>query len=106
LQLLHCRKPRQLTILRRLDICLHGYVALAAIEVRNRSRKNAFENVACSKGGPLKILDLQTKSAAIQDGSALVLSRPDQRVAWRNDPLPANPLALIDRVRGAASQCS
>jgi hypothetical protein len=75
LQLLHCRKPHQLTIPRRLDICLHGYVALAAIVVRNRSRKNALKNVACPKGGPLKILDLQTKSAAIYDGSALLLSR-------------------------------
>jgi hypothetical protein len=31
-----------------------------------------------------------------------VLSRPDQHVAWRGDGLPADPLALIDRVRGAA----
>jgi hypothetical protein len=34
------------------------------------------------------------------------LSRPDQHVAWRGDELPADPLALIDRVRGAASQGS
>jgi hypothetical protein len=35
-----------------------------------------------------------------------VLSRPDQHVAWRSDLPPANPLALIDRARGAADQCS
>jgi hypothetical protein len=27
----------------------------------------------------------------------LVLSRPDQHVAWRGDALPADPLVLIDR---------
>jgi hypothetical protein len=30
------------------------------------------------------------------------LSRPDQHVAWRGNALPADPLALIDRIRGAA----
>jgi hypothetical protein len=32
------------------------------------------------------------------------LSRPDQHVAWRGDRLPSDALALIDRVRGAASE--
>jgi 2-polyprenyl-6-methoxyphenol hydroxylase-like FAD-dependent oxidoreductase len=31
----------------------------------------------------------------------LVLVRPDGHVAWRSDDLPADPLALADRVRGA-----
>jgi 2-polyprenyl-6-methoxyphenol hydroxylase-like FAD-dependent oxidoreductase len=31
----------------------------------------------------------------------LVLIRPDQHVAWRADAAPADPLALIDQVRGA-----
>jgi hypothetical protein len=31
----------------------------------------------------------------------LVLVRPDQHVAWRGDAAPADPLGLIDRVRGA-----
>jgi hypothetical protein len=30
-----------------------------------------------------------------------VLSRPDQHIAWSGDALPADSLALIDRVRGA-----
>ena len=31
----------------------------------------------------------------------LVLLRPDQHVAWRGDTAPADPLHVIDRVRGA-----
>jgi hypothetical protein len=31
-----------------------------------------------------------------------VLSRPDQHVAWRGDSVPVDPVALIDRIRGAA----
>jgi hypothetical protein len=35
------------------------------------------------------------------DVRELVLSRPDQHVAWRADDVPADPLALVDLVRGA-----
>jgi hypothetical protein len=31
----------------------------------------------------------------------LAFVRPDQRVAWRGDAAPADPLGLIDLVRGA-----
>jgi 2-polyprenyl-6-methoxyphenol hydroxylase-like FAD-dependent oxidoreductase len=61
----------------------------------------ALEAAARGRGVPLKILDIE-KSAAISDGNALVLSRPDQHVAWRGNRLPADALGLIDRVRGAA----
>jgi 2-polyprenyl-6-methoxyphenol hydroxylase-like FAD-dependent oxidoreductase len=36
----------------------------------------------------------------------LVLVRPDGHVAWRSDDLPADPLALADRVRGAHEAAS
>jgi hypothetical protein len=32
----------------------------------------------------------------------IVLVRPDQHVAWRGDAEPADPLDLVDLVRGAA----
>jgi 2-polyprenyl-6-methoxyphenol hydroxylase-like FAD-dependent oxidoreductase len=63
----------------------------------------ALEAAAHARGVPFKILDIEKANAAISDGNALVLSRPDQHVAWRGDRLPANPVGLIDRVRGAAS---
>jgi hypothetical protein len=30
-----------------------------------------------------------------------VLVRPDGHVAWRSDTMPDDPLAVVDRVRGA-----
>jgi 2-polyprenyl-6-methoxyphenol hydroxylase-like FAD-dependent oxidoreductase len=50
---------------------------------------------------PLMVLDVDTTAARGLYGHRLVLSRPDQHVAWRGDALPSDPLALIDRVRGA-----
>jgi 2-polyprenyl-6-methoxyphenol hydroxylase-like FAD-dependent oxidoreductase len=62
----------------------------------------ALEAAARARAVPLKILDIEKSRAAIFDGNALVLSRPDQHVAWRGNRLPADPFGLIDRVRGAA----
>jgi len=62
----------------------------------------ALEAAAGARGVPLKILDIDGNRAAVSDGHALVLSRPDQHVAWRGNGLPNDPVGLIDRVRGAA----
>jgi len=62
-----------------------------------------LELAARNRGVPLRIIDIGQKNAASFHGSGMVLSRPDQHVAWRGDGLPADPLGLIDRVRGAAS---
>jgi hypothetical protein len=51
---------------------------------------------------PLKVLDIERPASATFYDGGLVLSRPDQHVAWRGDTLPADPLGLIDRIRGAA----
>jgi 2-polyprenyl-6-methoxyphenol hydroxylase-like FAD-dependent oxidoreductase len=68
----------------------------------------ALEFAARHRGVPLKVLDIgrstTAKYPAMCDGTGLVLSRPDQHVAWRGDLLPADPLALIDHIRGAANQ--
>jgi hypothetical protein len=57
---------------------------------------------ARQRGVPLKVVGIKTPATAIFCGGGLILSRPDQHVAWRGNAPPADPLALIDRVRGAA----
>ena len=47
---------------------------------------------------------IERPATAICDGSGLMLSRPDQHVAWRGDRPSSDPLALIDHVRGVANQ--
>jgi 2-polyprenyl-6-methoxyphenol hydroxylase-like FAD-dependent oxidoreductase len=61
-----------------------------------------LEAAARNRGVPLKVLDMKRPASAIFYGGGLVLSRPDQHVAWRGDALPADPLGLINRIRGAA----
>jgi hypothetical protein len=53
---------------------------------------------------PLAVLDIDPADTADLYDHGLVLSRPDQHVAWRGDALPADPLGLIDRVRGSLSR--
>src|SRR5947209_4138249 len=65
---------------------------------------SALQSAAHSRRLPLKVLEVPKTSAANVYSNGLVLSRPDQHVAWRGDSLPADALALIDRVRGAASE--
>ena len=48
---------------------------------------------------PLTVLDIAGMPEPYRH--KLLLSRPDQVVAWRGDQLPDDALGLIDRVRGA-----
>jgi hypothetical protein len=64
-----------------------------------------LEAAASKRGLPLKVLDvdiIDRLDTAGMHGGSLILSRPDQHVAWRGDNVPEHPMALIDRVRGAA----
>lgn len=58
----------------------------------------ALVEAAALRGVPLSVLDLAPQAPYRE---RLVLSRPDQHVAWRGDVLPGDPLPLIDRIRGA-----
>jgi hypothetical protein len=49
---------------------------------------------------PLKLVDVVVPPAMARD-ACLVLSRPDQHVAWRGHSAPADALSLIDQIRGA-----
>jgi len=56
---------------------------------------------AARRGVPLIILDVDASDAAALYAHKLVLVRPDRHLAWRGDEDPADPMALIDLVRGA-----
>ena len=52
-------------------------------------------------GMPLTVLALSDPALATLYGTGFVLVRPDQHIAWTGAELPADPAALVDRVRGA-----
>jgi 2-polyprenyl-6-methoxyphenol hydroxylase-like FAD-dependent oxidoreductase len=60
-----------------------------------------LEAAALRRALPLTVLAVNASAGRGLYGHRLVLSRPDQHVAWRGDALPPDPLALIDHVRGA-----
>ncbi|MDX1513349.1 MAG: FAD-dependent monooxygenase [Gammaproteobacteria bacterium] len=50
---------------------------------------------------PLTVTAIENRDIAALYGRRLVMIRPDGHVAWRGDEMPKDPLAVIDRVRGA-----
>jgi 2-polyprenyl-6-methoxyphenol hydroxylase-like FAD-dependent oxidoreductase len=56
-------------------------------------------DAAAHRGLPLRVVDAD---ATPPYREKLVLSRPDQHIAWRGDTVPDNPLRLVDKLRGAA----
>ena len=63
---------------------------------------DAIEQAARTRGVPLETVELDVPEAAQLYERRMVLVRPDGHVAWRADAPPADAMALIDRVRGAA----
>jgi hypothetical protein len=49
-------------------------------------------------------VDVDADEAGALYPCKLLLSRPDQHVAWRGNKLPDNPIASIDLVRGAPAR--
>jgi hypothetical protein len=80
-----------------LDLFGDGFVLLKFSD----QRTEAIERAAASRGVPLQVHRIEHQDAGALYGRALVLVRPDGHVAWRGEGPPANPLALIDTVRGA-----
>jgi 2-polyprenyl-6-methoxyphenol hydroxylase-like FAD-dependent oxidoreductase len=64
----------------------------------------ALDRAARQRDVPLRVIDVALPADARFEPGRLVLSRPDQHVAWRGNSLPSDPLALIDHVRGVANQ--
>ena len=61
---------------------------------------SALLEAASERGVPLVLLDVQAQAAAGLYNERLVVSRPDQHVAWRGDEVPNDPSALIDLITG------
>jgi len=62
-----------------------------------------LREAALSRSVPLDIHMIDNAEAARLYERKLVLVRPDGYVAWRGDAIPAQPLTLIDRIRGASA---
>jgi 2-polyprenyl-6-methoxyphenol hydroxylase-like FAD-dependent oxidoreductase len=58
-------------------------------------------DAAKARAVPLQLLDVPRGAAPAEYRHTLVLCRADQHVAWRGDTIPADPHALVDRLRGA-----
>jgi 2-polyprenyl-6-methoxyphenol hydroxylase-like FAD-dependent oxidoreductase len=64
---------------------------------------SAFEAAATARRVPFKTVAVTEPEVAQLYDRRLVLVRPDGHVAWRADQVPANAIAVIDKVRGAAA---
>jgi len=84
-----------------LDLFGDGFALLAF----NGAAADAAPIVAAAQARavPLKLSAIDDPTIAALYERHLVLVRPDGHVCWRGDAPPADPLALIDRVRGAAN---
>ena len=60
----------------------------------------ALVGAAARRDLPMTVVDVDADEAATLYPCKLLLSRPDQHVAWRGDKPPNDPLALVDQVRG------
>jgi 2-polyprenyl-6-methoxyphenol hydroxylase-like FAD-dependent oxidoreductase len=85
------------------DALSPGYTLLRTDPTLDAS---ALTAAAAARGVPFAVLDLTAQQAGPVYDRKLVLSRPDQHVAWRGNRIPNDALGLIDLVRGAAQQPS
>ncbi|MDF2116581.1 FAD-dependent oxidoreductase [Roseiarcaceae bacterium H3SJ34-1] len=82
-----------------LDLYGRGFVLL-----RTRAAPpdvGGLVEAAKTRGVPLSIVDVFEMPVWEAYERELILVRPDGHVAWRGDESPADPLAVIDRIRGA-----
>ncbi len=63
---------------------------------------DGLTGAAARRNVPLTVLDVDSDAATPEYRHGLVLSRPDQHVAWRGNVQPYDPMALIDQVRGVS----
>jgi 2-polyprenyl-6-methoxyphenol hydroxylase-like FAD-dependent oxidoreductase len=67
---------------------------------------SVIERAFSDRGVPLSVETVGNPAIAALYQRRLALVRPDGHVAWRADAPPADPSALVDRVRGASASTS
>jgi 2-polyprenyl-6-methoxyphenol hydroxylase-like FAD-dependent oxidoreductase len=82
-----------------LDLFGDGFVLLAFDGAAGET--SSIAAAARSRGVPLTTVAIDDPVIAKLYERRLVLVRPDGHVCWRDDAPPQDPLALVDRVRGA-----
>jgi 2-polyprenyl-6-methoxyphenol hydroxylase-like FAD-dependent oxidoreductase len=80
-----------------LDLFGRGFVLLCFAGADGQSLADAAD----TGGVPFEIVAIDLPAIHQLYEKNLVLVRPDGHVAWRGDMVPMEPIALIDRVRGA-----
>jgi hypothetical protein len=70
------------------------------LKLDTRLHVSPFVQAAEQRNVPFKVVELKRPEVKSCYGSNLVLVRPDGFVCWRSDQVPANPLGVIDRIRG------
>lgn len=71
------------------------------LRFNGRAETEGLERAAVAHGLPLTVVDVPGDEARETYDADYALVRPDQIVAWRGDEVPDDPVALIDKVRGA-----
>ena len=83
------------------------YDALGAdytlLRLRREADVDALMSAAHVRGVPMVLLELDRETLPPEYRHRLLICRPDQHIAWRGDDVPAAAIALVDRLRGAAS---
>ncbi len=85
-----------------LDLFGRGFVLLRLSD--EVSDLGAFEAAFARRNVPFAVVPITDPRICELYERRLVLVRPDGHVAWRGDVMPDDPLAVVDRVRGAAAQ--
>ncbi len=83
-----------------LDLYGRGFVLVRL--GRDAPSGEDFQQAAAARGVPLQSVVVTEPEIQRLYERRLVLVRPDGHVAWRDDSPPINPIAVIDRIRGAA----
>jgi hypothetical protein len=76
----------------------------ALLRFENSVDVSAIESAANERGVPLRTIDVTRENAGAPYQEKLILSRPDQHIAWRGDNVPADPQALLDKLIGIAGR--